>query len=156
MYLLTYIVPLFAFKKGNRWEKPRCSPNPTPIGERPCPDRVSTPPTPTSFPVRKIIGDTLFSSLIYRFAVYTRTHHRWHKWHPRFWTNAFSQNRNGRFQGCKVRVAPYFSHWPLFSKGKKGIKKGILKDVPYFEVSKKLINMVSPCFILKILIFRQK
>ena len=117
--------------------------------------RTLTPP-PRAFPVRKIVGDTRISSLISRFAVYPWFTHRRRNWHPRFWTNAFSQNTNGRIRGCKVRVAPYFSHWPLFSKGKKGIKKGILKDVPYFGVWKKLISMVSPLFYLENSNFQSK
>ena len=80
-------------------------------------------PASTAFPVRKIIGDTLFSSLISRFAVYTRIHHRWRKGTPVFEQMRFPKIEMGDFRGVKLGLPPISLIDPYFQKVKRVLKK---------------------------------
>ena len=93
--------------------------NPTPKGERPCSDPVSTPLAPRAFQVRKIIGDTLFSSLISRFAVYPWFYHIAVNGTPVFEQMRFPKIEMGDFRGVKLGLPPISLIDPYFQKVKR-------------------------------------
>jgi hypothetical protein len=87
------------------------------------PGQANPNPATYSIPGKKIIGDTLFSSLISRFAVYPWFTHIAVNGTPIFEQMRRPLNTNGRFQGYKLGLSPVSLIDPYFQKVKRVLKK---------------------------------